>query len=378
MSDQRIKGHMSKAMVERYPGKDADAALPITPHIGAVLRGVTLSASPDEDILVAIRAALAKHLVLVIKDQELTPATLRDFVAHFGPLFLHHADEGVICAEGVLEVLEMRKEPDGERLFGGSDWHADVTFRKPGGYLSVLHALIVPPVGGDTGFASTIAAFQALSPGMRELLRGLEAVHSYDGPGKPDREGQTAIHPVVRRHPETGAREPASHRLLGSAHHSTRVYLPRALAGRPSGDVGQPLHPALPDQRLHRAPAIADPVHGTGGLSTLASDRLTTPHRTDFGKMDKSEAAKVLQDHVSQYRAKPYAELKSLIGNVQVHEATGASGAEYTLEFDVLWDSDPDGDIRVIGGIDDGTFPSAFSPLSDDFILSPDGKFVGE
>ena len=196
---------MSKARVELYPGKDADVGQPITPHIGAVLRGVKLSASPDEDTLVAIRAALAKHLVLVIKDQELTPATLRDFVAHFGPLFLHHADEGVICAEGVPEVLEMRKEPDGERLFGGSDWHADVTFRKPGGYLSVLHALIVPPVGGDTGFASTIAAFEALSPGMQELLRGLEAVHSYDGPGKPDREGQTAIHPVVRRHPETDA-----------------------------------------------------------------------------------------------------------------------------------------------------------------------------
>ena len=94
--------------------------------------------------------------------------------------------------------------------------------------------------------------------------------------------------------------------------------------------------------------------------------------------MDKSEAAEILQDHVSQYRAKPYAELKCLIGDVQVHDAVGASGAEYTLEFDVLWDSNTDGDIRVIGAIDDGTFPSAFSPLSDDFILSPDGRFVGE
>jgi hypothetical protein len=94
--------------------------------------------------------------------------------------------------------------------------------------------------------------------------------------------------------------------------------------------------------------------------------------------MDKSEATKILQGHMSRYRAKPYAELKSLIGNVQVHGAAGQSGAEYTLEFDVLWDSNPDCDIRVIGAIDDGTFRSTFSPLSDDFILSPDGKFVGE
>jgi len=196
---------MPAASVYPAPARAAAVTEPITPHVGAVLRGVTLSAAPDTASLAAIRAALARHLVLVVEDQELSPANLRDFTAHFGPPFHHHDDEGVIRAEGVPEVLQMLKEPGGERLFGGGDWHADVTFRKPAGYLSVLHALIVPPLGGDTGFASTIAAFAALSPGMQELLRRLAAVHSYDGPGRPDRAGQTAVHPVVRRHPETGA-----------------------------------------------------------------------------------------------------------------------------------------------------------------------------
>ncbi len=196
---------MPEPIVEQRAAKAAATVKPITPHVGAVLSGVVLSNSPDEEALALVRTALAEHLVLVFEDQKLTPRDLRDFTARFGPLFHHHADEGVIRAQGVPEVLEMRKEPDGAKLFGGSDWHADVTFRKPAGYLSVLHALIVPPVGGDTAFASTIAAFQALSAGMKDLLRSLEAVHSYDGPGRPDREGQTAIHPVVRRHPETGA-----------------------------------------------------------------------------------------------------------------------------------------------------------------------------
>ena len=178
---------------------------PVTPHLGAVVRGLRLTGSPDRSTLELIRAALAEHLVLVFEDQSLGAAELRDFVRHFGPLFRHHQDDGVIYADGVPEVLEMRKEPDGARLFGGSDWHADVTFRKPAGYLSALHALIVPPVGGDTGFANTIAAFGALSAGYRDALRGLRAVHSYDGPGRPDPPGLTAIHPVVRRHPETGA-----------------------------------------------------------------------------------------------------------------------------------------------------------------------------
>lgn len=178
---------------------------PLTPNVGAILRGVTLSGTPDASTLESIRSALARHLVVVVENQALTPAELRDFASHFGPLHHHHRDVGVLRADGVPEVLEMRKEADGERLFGGMDWHADVTFRRPAGYISVLHALVVPSIGGDTGFASTIAAFEALGDRMQELLRGLEAVHSYDGPGRPDTEGLTAIHPVVRKHPETGA-----------------------------------------------------------------------------------------------------------------------------------------------------------------------------
>ena len=189
---------------ETTDGTEIPGIEPVTPHLGAVVRGLRLSGAPDADTLATIRAALARHLVVVVEDQALSPEALRDLTAHFGPLFHHHGDEGVFRVPGLPEVLEMRKEPDGKRLFGGSDWHADGTFRKPAAYLSVLHALTVPPLGGDTGFASTIAAFEGLSEGMQNLLRGLEAVHSYDGPGQPDRPGQTAVHPVVRRHPETG------------------------------------------------------------------------------------------------------------------------------------------------------------------------------
>ena len=99
---------------------------------------------------------------MVFPDQDLSAAALRDFVSRFGPLFIHHDDDGVLLSDGLPEVLEMRKEPDGKRLFGGSDWHADVTFRKPEGYLSVLHAKILPPVGGDTAFSSNILSFSGI------------------------------------------------------------------------------------------------------------------------------------------------------------------------------------------------------------------------
>ena len=94
--------------------------------------------------------------------------------------------------------------------------------------------------------------------------------------------------------------------------------------------------------------------------------------------MNKSEAEKVLKHYMDQYREKPYGKLVTLMGNVQVYEVKGSSGAQYTLEFDVMWDGKTKDDIRVIGAIDDGTLRNAFSPLSDDFILTPDGRFVGE
>ncbi|MEQ9190360.1 MAG: TauD/TfdA family dioxygenase [Alphaproteobacteria bacterium] len=187
---------------------------PLTPPVGATMDGLDLSA-PDDATARIIRRALARHLVVFVTGQDLTPRQLRDFTAQFGPVFSHHSDEGVIKDAAVPEVLEMRKEPDGTRLFGGTAWHADVTFRKPGALYSVLHARVLPPVGGDTGFASTVASFAALTPAMQDMLRGLKAVHSYDGPGRPDREGQTAIHPVVRTHPDSGAEGLYFNRMFG-------------------------------------------------------------------------------------------------------------------------------------------------------------------
>jgi len=173
----------------------------LSPTVGALVEGMRLGPDMSEDAIALVLELLTEHYVLVFPRQQLSPQDLRELTARFGPLFHHHEDEGVLQIPGVPEVLEMRKEPHGTRLFGGSDWHADVTFRSPAGFVSILHALVIPPIGGDTGFASGVVAFETLSSGMQDLLRGLHAVHNYDGPGHPDRDGQTAVHPVVRKHP---------------------------------------------------------------------------------------------------------------------------------------------------------------------------------
>ncbi|MEM7207309.1 MAG: TauD/TfdA family dioxygenase [Pseudomonadota bacterium] len=176
----------------------------LTSHFAARIDGLNLASQSNQQTAEQVQNLLDTYRVLVFPKQNLTAEQLRDLVAYFGPLFHHHSDEGVLYADGVPEVLEMRKEPDGTRLFGGSDWHADVTFRKPAGYLSALQAVELPPEGGDTAFANGIRAFSALSSSLQDLLRTLNAVHSYNGAGVPDHPTETAVHPIVRKDPRTG------------------------------------------------------------------------------------------------------------------------------------------------------------------------------
>jgi len=93
--------------------------------------------------------------------------------------------------------------------------------------------------------------------------------------------------------------------------------------------------------------------------------------------MDTDEARSVLTEHLASYRALTYPELAGRVDTVETAEVRAASGVEYQLEVQFLWDSKPNRDVRVIGSVDDGGW-RAFVPLSDDFILAPDGAFVGE
>ena len=92
--------------------------------------------------------------------------------------------------------------------------------------------------------------------------------------------------------------------------------------------------------------------------------------------MDNEEARAILKTKLAEYRARSYADLVARVGELEVCEANGASGATYQMEIDVFWDGEPGGDIRVMGGIDDGGLRAAFSPLCEDLAMSPDGSCV--
>ena len=85
--------------------------------------------------------------------------------------------------------------------------------------------------------------------------------------------------------------------------------------------------------------------------------------------MDREEALGLLNAKLDEYRKMPYAELAAKIGYEEFPEVVGPSGTEYQIEIQIRWDHKPDGDVRVMGSIDDGTFRGAFKPVCSDLIV---------
>ena len=94
--------------------------------------------------------------------------------------------------------------------------------------------------------------------------------------------------------------------------------------------------------------------------------------------MNKQEAEVLLARELGGWRRRSYADLVPLVGGEPVTgELLGEGGDCYQFEIEVFWDRGTEGDVRVLGAIDDGGF-RAFFPLTDSFIMAPDGRFVGE
>jgi hypothetical protein len=93
--------------------------------------------------------------------------------------------------------------------------------------------------------------------------------------------------------------------------------------------------------------------------------------------LNRTEASELLRVHLSSWRSRSYQELADHLGESHQVIVKGASGTDYQVDVQVVWDDETHGNIRVIGSIDDGGW-RAFVPLTDAFLLAPDGSFVGD
>jgi taurine dioxygenase len=205
-------------------GADPNGKLQIRPLsgvLGAEILGADLSRPLSHEVFSEIRAALTHYEVVFFRDQDLSRKAQVDFAGLFGKPDIHPIANSM---QEYSEVIKVWK-PAGESASFGTGWHTDNSFFEHPTILSFLYGVTIPHFGGDTLYASTSRAYDALSQTMRDILAELSAVHSatraYDPEttGADKYDGKAAItytyssaveaeveHPVVRRHPESGRR----------------------------------------------------------------------------------------------------------------------------------------------------------------------------
>jgi taurine dioxygenase len=185
---------------------------------GAYVTGLDLANSLDNEQVASLKQALANHLVVALPEQRISLDDLERLTDQLGGRDVTPFVKPLADRPHVIRIL---KEPH-ERLNFANAWHTDLSYLPEPPNYTLLYCLDAPATGGDTIWANQYMAYETLSPGLRETLQSLDAVHSagmaygeggyLDGvkhlmstPIAPSTEARREeVHPVVIEHPDTG------------------------------------------------------------------------------------------------------------------------------------------------------------------------------
>ena len=186
----------------------------LSPAMGAEVTGIDLSVPLDDAMVNDLRGLWLEHQMIVIRDQDLTPAKQLKFAKALGEPDTYPFLKGL---DGFPMITEVLKKEEETVNFGGV-WHSDTTYQTCPPMATLLYAKELPPLGGDTLFACQYLAFANLSAPLRDVLEQLRAVNASgkkrvsstrserlkDSASGVNPNDLAGIHPVVRTHPETG------------------------------------------------------------------------------------------------------------------------------------------------------------------------------
>ncbi len=186
---------------------------PISGTLGVEISGLNLNDELEDSQGRLLRNLLNEYEVIFFRDQDISHLSHKSLALTFGPLQTHPAYETV---QGYPEITIL--ESTAEKPSKIEAWHSDMTFKRHPPMATVLKAVIVPEIGGDTLWASMSAAYEGLSSHMQNFLSNLVAVHDFchgfketlaEHGGRERLKDTIAMnppvqHPVIRTHPETG------------------------------------------------------------------------------------------------------------------------------------------------------------------------------
>lgn len=185
----------------------------LTPALGADVTGLDPSADINADVAQQLHSLLMEHQVIFMRDMDLPPRRMAALGESLGTLGARHHSYVTHEESDDVVILEWKDDdtPD------AAEWHADMTYRASPPFASILKAVVVPPSGGDTLWASMYSVYDSLPEGMKGDLAELRAVHDMgafrtpaylaggdEGILKAYNDAQTATHPMITHHPVTG------------------------------------------------------------------------------------------------------------------------------------------------------------------------------
>ncbi|KAI9009388.1 hypothetical protein CLU79DRAFT_723050 [Phycomyces nitens] len=196
--------------------ENAEKIFDVTPNVGTEIHGIQLSklTNQQKDDLALL---IAERGVVFFRDQDLNYEQGKELGRHYGPLHVHLLEGHVPNEPEVHPIYFDKSEETVKRVTAlvdaaASGWHTDVSYElQPPGF-TFLKVDTLPPVGGDTIWASSYAAYDSLSPPLQKFLEGLEVVHSgIEQCLSAKARGWTQrrqivehTHPLIRTHPVTG------------------------------------------------------------------------------------------------------------------------------------------------------------------------------
>lgn len=188
---------------------------PLSEALGIEATGIDLAGPVSAAEVGAMTDALHENLVMVVRDQNLTPPQYLDAVSLFGDLMDQHLSNLLMDAHPKIAVLDSRTSTigdDGRAIpIGSRDWHTDHTNHARPPKMTAMYAVQLPASGGDTGFANMQAAFAHLPQAEQDDLSSMTTVNviesytEYVGEAtRNDLIQKPQRHPFIRTHPETG------------------------------------------------------------------------------------------------------------------------------------------------------------------------------